>query len=61
MARIFPMPGALVELGFLSNSREERLLRTSAFRRKTALALFRAIRNFKEQQERAIALKEWTR
>jgi len=55
------MPGALVELGFLSNSREERLLRTSAFRRKTALALFRAIRNFKEQQERAIALKEWTR
>jgi len=53
------MPGALVELGFISNPREERLLRTSAFRRKAALALFRAIRSFKEQQERAIALRGW--
>ncbi|RKY69890.1 MAG: hypothetical protein DRQ14_09870 [Candidatus Latescibacterota bacterium] len=47
----------LVELGFISNRREERLLKTSAFRRRAALALFRGIRNFKEQQERAIALQ----
>lgn len=51
------MPSVLVELGFISNRREERLLKTSAFRRRAALALFRGIRNFKEQQERAIALQ----
>jgi len=51
------MPSVLVELGFISNRGEERLLKTSAFRRRAALALFRAIRNFKEQQERAIALQ----
>ena len=51
------MPSVLVELGFISNPREERLLRTSAFRRRAALALFRAIRTFKEEQERALALQ----
>jgi N-acetylmuramoyl-L-alanine amidase len=41
------MPAVLVELGFLSNREEEKLLSSNAFQEKLANALFEGIKNFK--------------
>lgn len=40
------MPSALVELGFLSNSREEALMRTNEFRQHSADAIVRGLKNY---------------
>ncbi|EEG77667.1 N-acetylmuramoyl-L-alanine amidase [Dethiobacter alkaliphilus] len=40
------MPSALVELGFLSNSHEESLMRTSEFRQNSADAIVRGLKNY---------------
>jgi len=41
--RLAPMPAALVEIGFLSNRADERLLRTTAYRERIARAMAEAI------------------
>ena len=48
------MPNVLIELGFLSNKEEEKLLGRSSYRRKLAKAIFAAIVNFKEKYETPI-------
>ena len=40
------MPAVLIEVGFISNSSEERELRTDSYRQRIAYALFRSISNF---------------
>jgi len=45
------MPNVLVEVGFLSNSKEAQLLNTSSYREKIAEAIFNAILEFKEKVE----------
>ena len=45
------MPNVLVEVGFLSNSQEAKLLNTSSYREKIAEAIFNAIIDFKEKVE----------
>jgi N-acetylmuramoyl-L-alanine amidase len=40
------MPAALVELAFLSNAYDESLLKTDAFREKSAVAIFRGLETF---------------
>ena len=45
------MPNILVETAFISNPNEERQLRSSAFQKKQALAIYRSIKNFKERYE----------
>ncbi len=45
------MPAILFEAPFLSNKREERLLKTKRFRQKIAQALFDSIIEFKEKEE----------
>jgi N-acetylmuramoyl-L-alanine amidase len=42
------MPGILVEVGFLSNFNEERLLRTGAYREKLALGILEGIRDYSQ-------------
>lgn len=42
------MPGVLVEIGFLSNLNEERLLKTSAYRKKMAEGILEGIRNYSQ-------------
>ena len=46
------MPAVLIEVGFISNSSEERELRTESYRQKIAYALFRSISNFVQLYER---------
>ncbi len=48
------MPRILVETAFLSNSYEERKLRTRTFRQKVALALYESIISFKKKYEKGI-------
>jgi len=48
------MPRILVEVGFISNKHEERLLKTRAFRQKVAEAIFESIQNFKSKYEAGI-------
>ncbi len=45
------MPGVLVEVGFLSNRREERFIASEDGRVYLASAIFRAIRNYKERYD----------
>ena len=48
------MPHVLIELGFLSNKKDARLLNKSRYRQKMAEAIFRAIVKFKENEEREL-------
>ncbi len=49
------MPAILVETGFISNKREEKLHKTKKFRQKVAQAVFDSIMEFKRQEERKSA------
>jgi len=40
------MPGVLIEIGFLSNSNEEKLLKNSAYRQKIAEGILEGVRNY---------------
>ena len=42
------MPGVLVEIGFLSNLNEERLLKTSAYRQKIAEGILESLREYSQ-------------
>jgi N-acetylmuramoyl-L-alanine amidase len=44
------MPAVLVEVGFLSNSEEERRMRTMGFQQATAEALYRAVLAFRDER-----------
>ena len=46
------MPGILIEVGFVSNANEERLLRTNAYREKLASGILEGIREY--SQDRAL-------
>ncbi|MFQ5606872.1 MAG: N-acetylmuramoyl-L-alanine amidase, partial [Candidatus Zixiibacteriota bacterium] len=46
------MPSALVEVAFISNSKEEKLLRNKKFRKKVARALYESLKRFKRKYER---------
>jgi len=48
------MPSVLVEVAFISNRYEERLLKTRSFRQKVAEALYRSVKAFKERQEQGL-------
>ncbi len=45
------MPNVLIETAFMSNSREERLLKKSSFQQKIAEAIFNSIKHFKDRYE----------
>ena len=45
------MPNVLIELGFISNSDESKLLGRSSYRRKIARSIFNALVNFKDKYE----------
>jgi N-acetylmuramoyl-L-alanine amidase len=49
------MPNVLVEVGFLSNPTEEKMLRKASYRQKIARALYNAIIKFKESRELVLA------
>ena len=51
------MPGILVEAGFLSNPREEEYLASEAGQAHIASAVFRAFRDYKEQQDALAAAR----
>ena len=42
------MPGVLIEIGFVSNAKEERLLRTDAYRQKIAEGILEGIRQYSQ-------------
>ena len=42
------MPGILIEVGFVSNLNEERLLKTSAYRQKIAEGILEGIRDYSQ-------------
>ena len=44
------MPGVLIEIGFLSNPNEERLLKTSAYRQKLAEGILEGIREYSQDK-----------
>jgi len=46
------MPNILIELGFVSNKKDVRLLNKSQERQKMATAIFRAIKSYKEKYEK---------
>ncbi len=46
------MPAVLVEVGFLSNKKEERLLSSRKYQEKIAYGIYRGIKKFKEKYER---------
>jgi len=46
------MPAVLVEVGFLSNRREEKLLASRKYQEKIAYGIYRGIKKFKEKYER---------
>ena len=48
------MPNALVEVGFLSNPAEEKMLKQSRHKQKIAEAIFYAIKSFKSSQEKLL-------
>ena len=48
------MPNVLVELGYLSNRKEEQLLRSQDGQRKIAEALFKGIKDYKMKYEQAL-------
>jgi N-acetylmuramoyl-L-alanine amidase len=47
------IPSVLVELGYLSNRQEEKLLHTKAHRRKLSAAILRAVDQFFKKQQAA--------
>jgi len=49
------MPNVLVETGFMSNNKEERLLKNSSFQEKMAQAIYDSIKSFKEKYEWSMA------
>ena len=48
------MPAVLIELGFISNKNEERLLRTKQFRQKAAEIIFESVKAFCEAKEKEL-------
>jgi N-acetylmuramoyl-L-alanine amidase len=48
------MPNVLVELGYLSNKKEEQFLRSQAGQKKVADALFRGIKDYRVKYERSL-------
>jgi N-acetylmuramoyl-L-alanine amidase len=48
------MPNVLVELGYLTNRKEEQLLRSQDGQRKIAEALFKGIKNYKMKYEQTL-------
>ena len=48
------MPAVLVEVGFITNPDEERLLRTAAYQDELAQAIFRGVLRYKERYERTL-------
>ena len=48
------MPNALVEVGFLSNPNEEKMLKQSRHKQKIAEAIYQAIKSFKSSQEKLL-------
>ena len=48
------MPSILVEVGFVTNPYEARLLRTSSYQQKIAEGIFEGLKKFKEDYESAI-------
>jgi len=48
------MPNALVEVGFLSNPSEERMLKQSGYKKKIAEAIYQAIKQFKNSREKLL-------
>ena len=48
------MPNALVEVGFLSNPSEERMLKQSGYKKKIAEAIYQAIKHFKNSREKLL-------
>lgn len=51
------MPNVLVETGFMSNKKEEKLLKKSSFQGKIAQAIYKSIKSFKEKYEWSMASK----
>jgi len=49
------MPNVLVELGFLSNSRDESRLKRASYRQKAAEAIFQALIKYKTRHETLIS------
>ncbi len=49
------MPNALVEVGFISNPSEEKMLREKAHKQKIAEAIYQAIKHFKQSREKILA------
>jgi N-acetylmuramoyl-L-alanine amidase len=49
------MPSALVEMGFLSNPTEEKRLRSTAFQKAMAEAIYRGLKTFKRRYERQLS------
>ena len=49
------MPNALVEVGFLSNPHEEKLLKQSKYKQSIAEAIFAGIKHFKYSREKLLA------
>ena len=48
------MPNALVELGYLSNRKEEQVLRSSSGQERIAASLFNGIKQYKAVYEKAL-------
>jgi len=48
------MPSVLVEVGFISNRYEEKLLKSRGFRQRAAEAIYRAVKAFKQMHESGI-------
>ncbi len=46
------MPSALIEVAFVSNSKEEQLLRSKSFRKKVAKSIYTALKRFKRKYEK---------
>jgi N-acetylmuramoyl-L-alanine amidase len=49
------MPSALVEMGFLSNPTEEKRLRSTAFQKAMAEAIYRGLKTFKRRYEQQLS------
>ena len=49
------MPHAYLEVGFLSNPKEEKALKKATHRQKIAQAVYEAIKHFKESKEKLLA------
>ena len=52
------MPSVLIELGFITNKKDVRLLNKSRYRQKMAEAIFRSVVTFKEKYEEPVINKQ---